>query len=228
MQNSEQPSQDRTTGEIKKFYDGVYYANSGSELRIYRHYLRLSKKLGLKAGQHVLDVACGRGEWLKACEQAGLSVSGVDLSERAIEICQINMPEGEFFSQSADSLPFADNSFDVVTMSFGLRNVTDQARTFASIMRVLKPGGRVVILEFSHPVSAPVKPLYDAYSFAVLPLMGKVILNDAASYRYLAESIRMHPSRNLLEENMGAAGYVETGHIKKLFGIVAIHYGVKG
>ena len=95
---------------------------------------------------------------------------------------------------NAESLPFADSSFDCVTIGFGLRNVTDKAAALASMRRVLKPGGQLLVLEFSHPVAPGSKPLYDAYSFRVLPLLGRLVAGDAASYRYLAESIRKHPT----------------------------------
>ena len=107
----------------------------------------------------------------------------------------------------AESLPFEDDSFHCVTIGFGLRNVTDKAAALRSMYRVLKPGGQLLVLEFSTPVAPGLKPLYDAYSFNVLPLLGRLVAGDAASYRYLAESIRMHPNQETLLEMLRSAGF---------------------
>jgi demethylmenaquinone methyltransferase/2-methoxy-6-polyprenyl-1,4-benzoquinol methylase len=127
----------------------------------------------------------------------------------------------------AERLPFADASFDCVTIGFGLRNVTDKAAALASMRRVLKPGGQLLVLEFSKPVAPGLKPLYDAYSFNLLPLMGRLVANDGASYRYLAESIRMHPDQETLLDMLKAAGFAETRYHNLTGGIVAVHRGYK-
>jgi demethylmenaquinone methyltransferase/2-methoxy-6-polyprenyl-1,4-benzoquinol methylase len=127
----------------------------------------------------------------------------------------------------AERLPFADDCFDCVTIGFGLRNVTDKAAALRSMHRVLKPGGQLLVLEFSKPVAPGLKPLYDAYSFNLLPLMGRLVAADAASYRYLAESIRMHPDQETLLAMLRDAGFGEARYHNLTGGIVAVHRGYK-
>jgi demethylmenaquinone methyltransferase/2-methoxy-6-polyprenyl-1,4-benzoquinol methylase len=126
----------------------------------------------------------------------------------------------------AERLPFADRSFDCVAMAFGLRNVTDKARALESMWRVLKPGGKVLILEFSKPKEA-IQPVYDWYSFRVLPALGKIVAKDEASYRYLAESIRVHPGQEELLGMMQAAGFERCRYHDLTGGIVALHVGYR-
>ena len=126
---------------------------------------------------------------------------------------------------NAESLPFAARQFDLVTIAFGLRNVTDKAKALSEMHRVLKIGGKVMILEFSELRINALKPLYDAYSFKILPRMGKLIANDSASYQYLAESIRKHPNQEALAEMMRSVGFAQVS-VQNLFGgMVAIHTG---
>jgi len=132
--------------EIKNFYETVYYAKRSDNLHVARHYFRLFNKLGLKPKQKILDVACGSGEWLKVCEISGLDVNGVDLSERAIEICELNMPAGNFFSQSAEKLPFEDGSFDVVTCLGSLEHFVDPVKSLQEMVRTSKSDAVFVIL----------------------------------------------------------------------------------
>jgi demethylmenaquinone methyltransferase/2-methoxy-6-polyprenyl-1,4-benzoquinol methylase len=127
----------------------------------------------------------------------------------------------------AQHLPFPNGSFDCVTIGFGLRNVTDKEAALSAFYRVLKPGGQLLVLEFSHPVVPGLSPLYDAYSFRVLPLIGKAVAGDADSYRYLAESIRMHPDQDTLARMMDDAGFGRTGYHNLTGGIVALHYGYR-
>lgn len=126
----------------------------------------------------------------------------------------------------AEALPFASDTFDRITIAFGLRNVTNQAAALASMFRVLKPGGKLLILEFSKPADA-LQPAYDFYSFNLLPLMGKLVANDADSYQYLAESIRMHPDQDTLLGMMQEAGFERTTYHNLTGGIVALHVGYK-
>ena len=125
-----------------------------------------------------------------------------------------------------EKLPFASASFDCITIAFGLRNITDKQTALASMLRVLKPGGKLLILEFSRPVDV-LKPAYDLYSFKVLPLMGRLVASDADSYRYLAESIRVHPDQETLLEMMRAAGFERCRYHNLAGGIVALHIGYK-
>ena len=127
---------------------------------------------------------------------------------------------------NAEELPFADNTFDRITIAFGLRNVTDKEAALAEMHRVLKPGGKALILEFSRPSSA-IKPAYDLYSFKVLPLLGRLIAKDPESYQYLAESIRMHPDQETLLGMMQDAGFERCRFSNLTAGIVALHIGYK-
>jgi demethylmenaquinone methyltransferase/2-methoxy-6-polyprenyl-1,4-benzoquinol methylase len=126
----------------------------------------------------------------------------------------------------AEELPFEDASFDRITIAFGLRNVTDKDAALASMYRVLKPGGKVLILEFSEPAKS-VKPVYDLYSFRVLPLIGKIVARDEDSYQYLAESIRMHPDQETLLQMMTSAGFERCRYQNLAAGVVALHIGYR-
>jgi demethylmenaquinone methyltransferase / 2-methoxy-6-polyprenyl-1,4-benzoquinol methylase len=128
---------------------------------------------------------------------------------------------------NAECLPFADGSFDCVTIGFGLRNVTDKDAALRSMLRVLRPGGRLLILEFSKPVNASFAKLYDEYSFRVLPLLGRWVARDEGAYRYLAESIRMHPDQETLKGMMEAAGFARVQVYNLTGGIVAVHRGYR-
>jgi demethylmenaquinone methyltransferase/2-methoxy-6-polyprenyl-1,4-benzoquinol methylase len=132
------------------------------------------------------------------------------------------------FSQAdAQYLPFPDNTFDVITIAFGLRNVTDKDLALHSMLRVLKPGGRLLILEFSKPDNPLLSKVYDTYSFSILPKLGRLFASDADSYQYLAESIRMHPDQQTLQGMMDSAGFENTDFHNMTGGIVALHRGVK-
>ena len=132
-----------------------------------------------------------------------------------------------FAQCDAQFLPFPDNTFDCITIAFGLRNVTDKDLALASMLRILKPGGRLLVLEFSKPTHNLLEKVYDTYSFKILPFMGKLIANDSESYRYLAESIRMHPDQETLKTMMQNAGFAETRFYNMTGGIVALHKGIK-
>ncbi len=127
----------------------------------------------------------------------------------------------------AENLPFPDGSFHCVTMGFGLRNVTDKDAALRSLYRVLKPGGRLLVLEFSRAQLGALTPLYDAYSFKVLPRLGQLLAGDAESYRYLAESIRKHPDQEMLKTMMQNAGFERCKYFNLTLGIVAVHAGFR-
>jgi demethylmenaquinone methyltransferase/2-methoxy-6-polyprenyl-1,4-benzoquinol methylase len=133
----------------------------------------------------------------------------------------------QFSQADAQHLPFPDNTFDVITIAFGLRNVTDKDMALRSMLRVLKPGGRLLILEFSKPGNPLLGKIYDTYSFNVLPKLGKAFAGDADSYQYLAESIRMHPDQGTLLQMLDDAGFANTDFHNMTGGIVALHRGVK-
>ena len=133
----------------------------------------------------------------------------------------------QFVQGDAQYLPFPDHSFDCVTIAFGLRNVTDKALALRSMLRVLKPGGRLLVLEFSKPENQLLSKAYDTYSFRVLPFMGRLVANDSDSYQYLAESIRMHPDQETLRDMMEDAGFTRCEYHNMTGGIVALHKGVK-
>jgi demethylmenaquinone methyltransferase/2-methoxy-6-polyprenyl-1,4-benzoquinol methylase len=136
----------------------------------------------------------------------------------------VNVPVAQL---NAEKLPFPDRTFDLITIGFGLRNVTDKDAALRSMTRCLKPGGRLLVLEFSKPLSAGFAKVYDQYSFKLLPMMGKLVANDADSYRYLAESIRMHPDQNTLKGMMENAGLGRVQVYNLTGGIVAVHRGFR-
>jgi len=133
----------------------------------------------------------------------------------------------EYVQANAECLPFPDNYFDCITISFGLRNVTDKDKALASMCRVLKPGGRLLVLEFSKPIIPLLSKVYDEYSFKALPFLGKIITQDAESYKYLAESIRKHPDQQTLKQMMYDAGFDNVEYQNMTGGIVALHIGYK-
>jgi demethylmenaquinone methyltransferase/2-methoxy-6-polyprenyl-1,4-benzoquinol methylase len=191
---------------------------------------------GLRPGQRALDVAGGTGDLaLGMLRQVGKGGSVVlsDINPNMLERGRDRLLDLgwagnlECLVADAERLPFDDNSFDCVTIGFGLRNVTDKPAALNSMLRVLKPGGQMLVLEFSHPVAPGLKPLYDAYSFNVLPLLGRFVAGDEASYRYLAESIRMHPNQETLLEMLRTAGYAQIRYHNLSGGIVALHRGYK-
>lgn len=202
---------------------------------------RLWKKIAvqhcaIKAGQTILDLAGGTGDLTSAFARK-LSNSGqivlADLNANMLKvgrdklINQALIKNINYLQVNAESLALATNSFDCVSMAFGLRNVTTKEAALAEIFRVLKPGGKFVVLEFSKPLYAHLTKLYDLYSFKVLPFLGSIVAHDAESYRYLAESIRMHPDQEQLKGMMQAAGFENCSYHNLTGGICAIHKGFK-
>jgi demethylmenaquinone methyltransferase/2-methoxy-6-polyprenyl-1,4-benzoquinol methylase len=202
--------------------------------RLWKHFtLSLT---GLKAGQRALDVAGGTGDLaVGLARQVGKTGHVVlsDINPDMLCAGRDRLIDAGFAGNvecvlaDAERLPCADDSFDCVTIGFGLRNVTDKAAALSSMYRVLKPGGQLIVLEFSTPVAPGLKPIYDAYSFGVLPRLGEWVAKDAASYRYLAESIRMHPDQETLLAMLNEAGFGQTRYHNLTGGIVAVHRGYK-
>jgi demethylmenaquinone methyltransferase/2-methoxy-6-polyprenyl-1,4-benzoquinol methylase len=188
------------------------------------------------AGQQVLDVAGGSGdlalEFSRSVGPDGHVILS-DINAAMLEVGRDKLTDRgavgnvDYALADAERLPFAEGSFDCVTIAFGLRNVTDKPAALTSMARVLKPGGRLVVLEFSHPTVPLLKPLYDIYSFAVLPTLGKLVAGDADSYQYLAESIRMHPDQKTLVGMLEEAGLERCEYFDLSGGIVAVHRGFK-
>jgi demethylmenaquinone methyltransferase/2-methoxy-6-polyprenyl-1,4-benzoquinol methylase len=191
---------------------------------------------GLRPGQRALDVAGGTGDlaagMAKQVGDDGLVIL-TDINAAMLARGRDRMVNAGIVRNlrcslaNAECLPFKDQSFDCVTIAFGLRNVTDKNAALRSMLRVLKPGGQLMVLEFSKPTAPGLKPLYDAYSFNVLPWLGKVIAQDEASYRYLAESIRRFPDQETLKSMMQEGGFGNCSYHNLSGGIVALHRGYK-
>jgi len=191
---------------------------------------------GVRPGHHVLDIAGGTGDlaakFSKIVGPEGTVVLA-DINDSMLKVGRDRLVDRGItdnvrFSQAdAQYLPFPDNTFDVITIAFGLRNVTDKDMALRSMLRVLKPGGKLLVLEFSKPPNTLLSKIYDGYSFNILPKLGKLFANDADSYQYLAESIRMHPDQKTLMGMMENAGFANTDYHNMTGGIVALHRGVK-
>ena len=191
---------------------------------------------GVRTGHKVLDLAGGTGDLtLKFSEIVGPEgqVILADINDSMIKVGRDKLIDKgvvgnvNYVQANAESLPFPDNSFDCITIAFGLRNVTDKQKALASMARVLKPGGRLLVLEFSKTDNPMLTKVYDTYSFNILPKIGKLIADDEESYRYLAESIRMHPDQETLKGMMEQAGLVNCRFHNMTGGIVALHFGIK-
>jgi len=190
----------------------------------------------LHAGQRVLDVASGTGDLAKACAKK-IGPTGkvimTDINEAMLQVGRDRMTDAgllqniEYVIADAECLPFAENDFDCVTIAFGLRNVTDKAAALRSMYRVLKPGGKLLILEFSKPTAPIISKFYDLYSFNIIPKIGELVTNDKDSYQYLVESIRMHPDQETLKSMLITAGFEDTEYFNLCGGVVALHKGYK-
>jgi demethylmenaquinone methyltransferase / 2-methoxy-6-polyprenyl-1,4-benzoquinol methylase len=224
---------------VKAVFDSVAskydIMNDVMSLGVHRYWKsRAIETLDLEPGFRVLDLAGGTGD-------LGLKISPIVGKAGAVIIADINysmlhvgrdrlLDEGvvgnsHWVQANAEHLPFPDQYFDRAIMGFGLRNVTDKQQALNDIFRTLKPGGKLLVLEFSKPTTAPLRQAYDVYSFSMLPMMGKLIANDADSYRYLAESIRKHPGQEELKSMFATAGFVGCGYENLTGGIVAMHTG---
>ncbi len=211
--------------------------NDLMSLGIHRIWKRIAVQLAnVREGDSVLDLAGGTGDLTALYEKRVGAKGQVVLAD--INAAMLRTGRDRLINRglagniryaqvNAECLPFADNTFDCVTIGFGLRNVTDKDAALRSMYRVLKPGGRVIVLEFSHPIDPVTEKVYDFYSFNLLPKIGAVVAKDEDSYRYLAESIRMHPKQDELKRMMEEAGLERCEYFNMTQGIVAVHRGYK-
>lgn len=190
------------------------------------------RRAEVRPGMKLLDIASGTGDLaLKFARLAGAgNVTATDINHEMLAIGAKRLAAAGLpcpvVEADAEALPLADNTFDVVTVSFGIRNMTHKDRALSEMLRVLKPGGRLLVLEFSRCWKI-IRPFYDLYSFVIMPRLGGMIAGDADSYRYLAESIRMHPDQETFAGMMRTAGFSQVSYENFTFGICALHIGTK-
>ena len=228
-------------GRVRDVFDSVAdkydLMNDLMSLGIHRLWKRHTIELsGVRQGQRVLDLAAGTGD-LSARFSGLVGNDGLvvfsDINAAMLNRGRDRMAdEGRvgnvrYAQADAQHLPFADDYFDCATIGFGLRNVTDKQLALNAIFRVLKPGGRLLVLEFSKPTNQPLQKIYDLYSFTLLPKIGKWVTQDEESYRYLAESIRMHPDQDTLKGMLEHAGFERCDYFNLTGGVVAVHRGYK-
>ena len=215
-------------------YDLMNDLMSGGLHRLWKRFAL--GRTGLRPGDTALDVAGGTGDLSAGmARQVGSSglVCHTDVNREMLEAGRRRLVDAGLFANTstlqanAEQLPFANDSFHCVTIGFGLRNCTDKPAALREMARVLRPGGRLLVLEFSKPAIRFIEPLYDFYSFRILPWLGEVVARDAPSYRYLAESIRMHPDQESLRGLMAVAGLEDVRYYNLSGGIVALHVGYR-
>ena len=215
-------------------YDLMNDVMSGGLHRLWKRFTLA--KTGLRPGQQALDVAAGSGDLALGLARRvgrGGRVIVTDINAAMLAAGRNRLLNAgiagnvQYVLADAETLPFKDSSFHCVTIGFGLRNVTDKDAALASLYRVLKPGGRLLVLEFSKAHLGPFAPLYELYSFQVLPRFGELLVGDAASYRYLAESIRRHPDHETLKGMMERQGFERCEYYNLTAGIVALHVGYR-
>ena len=237
----EQVASTEKAGRVREVFDSVAsrydLMNDLMSMGVHRLWKRFAlAQTGLRPGQQALDVAGGTGDLsIGMARQVGREgrVTLTDINENMLREGRGRLVDAGIVGNvrcavaDAEHLPFPDREFDCVMIGFGLRNVTDKPTALAEMFRVLRPGGQLLVLEFSHPVAPGLKPVYDAYSFGVLPLMGRLIAGDADSYRYLAESIRMHPQQDELKALFEEAGFEQCRYHNLTGGIVALHRGYR-
>jgi demethylmenaquinone methyltransferase/2-methoxy-6-polyprenyl-1,4-benzoquinol methylase len=212
-------------------YDVMNDLMSAGLHRVWKHFLALQARV--KPGARVLDIAGGTGDIARLLAREagpGGQVWLTDINGSMLGVGRDRMLDAGLMLPvaqcDAEKLPFPADYFDLVTVAFGLRNMTHKDKALVEMGRVLKPGGKLMVLEFSK-VWKPLAPLYDLYSFQLLPRMGEIVAKDAESYRYLAESIRMHPDQETLKGMMEEAGFVGVDYYNLTAGVVALHVGYK-
>jgi demethylmenaquinone methyltransferase/2-methoxy-6-polyprenyl-1,4-benzoquinol methylase len=229
--------QRRVAGVFDSVADNYDLMNDVMSFGIHRLWKRFAvEQSGARPGQRILDLAGGTGDLAARLSrlvgsQGEVVVGDINASMLSVGRARL-LDRGisgnvRFVQANAENLPFPPSSFDCITIAFGLRNVTDKQKALESMYQVLKPGGRVLVLEFSTPVIPGLRQAYDLYSFKLLPLMGRLIARDERSYRYLAESIRMHPDQEKLKTMMQQAGFEDCDYHNLSGGIVALHRGFR-
>ena len=211
--------------------------NDLMSMGVHRIWKRIAVQLSnVRKGEQVLDLAGGTGDLTTLFEKRVGEEGNVVLADINAQMLRTGrnrlidrglIGNVQYTQVNAECLPFANDSFDCVCIAFGLRNVTDKDAALRSMYRVLKPGGRAIVLEFSHPIDPITEKVYDFYSFNLLPKIGKWVAKDEDSYRYLAESIRMHPKQDELKAMMETAGFGRCEYFNMTQGIVAVHRGYK-
>jgi demethylmenaquinone methyltransferase / 2-methoxy-6-polyprenyl-1,4-benzoquinol methylase len=224
----------RVRGVFESVADRYDVMNDLMSAGLHRLWKRIAVALSsVREGSRVLDLASGTGDLARLLAQRAGSSGEVwvtDINAAMLRVGRDRLLDGGLVLPTllcnAEALPFPDNYFDCVTIGFGLRNVTRKERALAEMRRVLRPGGAALVLEFS-TVWKPLQPIYDWYSFAVLPKLGQWVAKDAESYRYLAESIRMHPAQGALRAMMEQVGLERVEYFNLAAGVVAVHRGYK-
>lgn len=234
-------NQDDKSGLVAEVFQSVApkydVMNDLMSMGLHRLWKRFTiKQAAIRSGYRILDVASGTGDLAMAFAKlvgANGHVIMTDINEAMLNTGRDRLMDKGIVSNiscvqaDAENLPFASNDFDRVTIAFGLRNVTDKLTALKSMYRVLKPGGKLLVLEFSKPQTPLLDKIYDFYSFNIIPKIGGLVANDSASYQYLVESIRMHPDQETLKSLMQQAGFEDVQYFNLSGGIVALHQGCK-
>lgn len=234
------PSEEKTY-RVRQVFNSVAHQydlmNDIMSAGLHRLWKRVAiESIAIRPEMQILDLAAGTGDLGRSMAKRAGSAGNVmlaDINDQMLRIGRnrcINQGQlkGLTWCQcDAENLPYSEDSFDRVTIGFGLRNVTNKEIALKEMLRVLKPGGKALILEFSKPISSSLTQLYDIYSFSILPLMGQLITQDRDSYQYLAESIRKHPDQETLSQMMTDSGFTSISYQNLSGGIVAIHIGMK-
>jgi demethylmenaquinone methyltransferase/2-methoxy-6-polyprenyl-1,4-benzoquinol methylase len=236
-EHQRQPKVNEIFASVASRYDLMNDLMSAGLHRLWKR--QMVSKIPLHAGMHLLDVAGGTGDitfrFLERAAKKGIRVSATvsDINGAMLEegrkraIDRGYLKELRWQEANAETLPFADESFDAYTVAFGIRNVTHRREALKEAFRVLKPGGRFLCLEFSHVENAALKKLYDMYSFRIIPLIGEKVASNRAAYQYLVESIRMFPKPKAFASEMEKAGFAQVGVETMQGGVVALHSGWK-
>lgn len=226
----------RVKGVFDSVADKYDVMNDLMSLGIHRLWKSVTIHLSsAKSGQTILDIAGGTGDltrkFAKIVGPKGrvilADINGAMLNNGRDNLIDAGTQNVSYVQANAEKLPFPENTFDCISIAFGLRNVTDKSAALHNFYRILKPGGQLLVLEFSKPTNKSLQSIYDTYSFKALPKLGKLIANDAASYQYLAESIRMHPDQETLKKMILDAGFDTCEYLNFSGGIVALHKAYK-